>query len=167
MVTVRIRPALVLLAVLAAALAGCNGDSGSPGDDVTKPDASSTVTVKAGAWEITVGSSASGTACYPYSDFRCQKFASDGPYAEIDLNQQAQVFGFDCDFTVRSDGTIQGSCAAGSRSVLYCVVSYPASQATGSVSANGSVLHPGPTPRRPDGRELPRREPGPATIKSW
>ncbi len=138
MTTVRIRPALVFVAVLAAALAGCNDDSGSPDDGGIKPTVDPTITVLAGAWQITVGSSGSGTACVPYSSFLCEKFGTQGTtYAEIDLDQQAQVFGFDCDFNVRADGTIQGSCAAGSRSVLTCLVSFPAFQATGSVSADG------------------------------
>jgi hypothetical protein len=136
MATVRIRRALVLVAVLAAPLAGCNDDGGSPGDGGTQPIVDPTITVAAGAWQITVGSSGSGQACVPYSAFLCEKFYGE-PYAEIDLDQQAQIFGFDCDFTVRADGTIQGSCAAGSRTVLTCVVSYPAFQATGSVSADG------------------------------
>lgn len=139
MANVRNRTALVLLAVLAAAFAGCNDDSGSPDDGGTKPIVDPTISVKPGAWQITVGSSGTGTACVPYTDFLCEKFYGE-TYAEIDLDQQAQVFGFDCDFTVRADGTIQGSCAAGSRSVFTCVVSYPAFQATGSVSADGSMF---------------------------
>ena len=139
MTTVRIRPALVFVAVLAAALAGCNDDSGSPDDGGTKPTVDPTITVKSGAWSITVSSAGTGSACLPFSDYLCERFLGD-TYAEIDLDQQARVFGFDCDFNVRADGTIQGSCAAGSRSVLTCVVSYPAFQATGSVSADGSVF---------------------------
>lgn len=136
MATVRNRTVLVLLAVLAATLAGCNDDSGSPGDGGTKPIVDPTITVKSGAWSITVSSAGTGSACLPYTDYLCERFLGD-TYAEIDLDQQARVFGFDCDFAVYANSTIRGSCAAGSRSVLTCVVSYPAFQATGSVSADG------------------------------
>ncbi len=136
----RILSLLVLLALAASALPGCDDDGGSSGDNGVEPVRDATISVKPGAWEITVGSAGTGTACVPYADFLCERFPSDGPYAEIDLDQQARVFGFDCAFTVRADGTIQGSCAAGSRSVFTCVVSFPAFQATGSVSAGGTAF---------------------------
>jgi hypothetical protein len=133
MATVRIRRALVWLAVLAAALAGCNDDSGSPGDGGIDPNIDPTMKIKPGAWDIAAGASAGGPRCFPFSQTMCEVFYTE----ELDLDQQAAVFGFDCEFTVLADGTITGSCAAGSVSLSGCVATFPAFQATGRVAQNG------------------------------
>ncbi len=65
MTTVRIHAALMLLAVLAAAFAGCNDDGGRPGDGGTDPTPHPTIKIKTGAWDIAANAAAGGLKLLP------------------------------------------------------------------------------------------------------